>query len=594
MTVKPSFSERFSDFYVRHEYAVFFLFVLVWQAVLLSAGHRRMIETDNFTHALRLLDFIQSGSWKETLYMHDNCPYGQMLHFTRITDMFMYVMTLPFLPFMDVKDAVLYGCFLYNPVLACLSAAALVWAGKAFFSPLARAFSVVLYFGASTTVNMFIAGRPDHHVLLNLLVFLLAGNLLHGIKTQKTAYFKAAGLFAGLSAWATPEGFLVGMLFLGSMVAAWLTRYQNVRQIRLFCQFFFISATACLIANPPMQGLFYPDNGRLSFLMAVVLGLASLSFYAEEVLERKKYIRSFVKRFLSLLLLTSVSLGIAVLMFGTKALFSSPIPEELIDIWASKISELQPGYRGYLSDAFVSIPLDSCCIGVIAFFLASNRIRKILMIFCLPLIVTTALTMMINRFARIENPFAVLVLPFSLQIFLGSFSFSRQTISVFKFSGAIVLLYFFVVQVVRYSYYIQETWPRKVDLTALLPHLSQKEGCFLADNDRGPELAWLTGKAVIGSPYHSNAQGILDNHYLLNSRKKAELASLLKKRGIGTIILDMAFHGDAKSDRELLKRIYFKKEDICFIRPVFDLPPEVKGKVMLFDVDFTACDQPGK
>ena len=130
---------RLSAFYVKREYAVVLFFVIIWQAVLLCASGGRFVETDNYTHALRLMDFIQSGSWKEILYRHDNCPYGQILHFTRIMDMFLYVMTLPFLPFMEVKRAILFGGFLYNPVMACLSAAALIWAGRAFCSPLLRA-----------------------------------------------------------------------------------------------------------------------------------------------------------------------------------------------------------------------------------------------------------------------------------------------------------------------------------------------------------------------------------------------------------------------------------------------------------------------
>ena len=135
MTPEPSLSDRFSSFYVRYEYIVVLFFILIWQAVLLLTSDGRLMETDSYTHALRLSDFIQSGSWRETLYRHDNCPYGQILHFTRLADMFLYVTTMPFLPFTELKKAVLYGCFLYNPVIACLSAVTLIWAGKAFFSP---------------------------------------------------------------------------------------------------------------------------------------------------------------------------------------------------------------------------------------------------------------------------------------------------------------------------------------------------------------------------------------------------------------------------------------------------------------------------
>ena len=609
MTPEPSLSDRFSSFYVRYEYIVVLFFILIWQAVLLLTSDGRLMETDSYTHALRLSDFIQSGSWRETLYRHDNCPYGQILHFTRFTDMFLYVTTMPFLPFTELKKAVLYGCFLYNPVIACLSAVTLIWAGKAFFSPLMRAFSLVLYFTSSFSV-MFIAGRPDHHVLLNLLLILLTGCLLHGAKTQKTAYYKTAGVIAGLSVWATPEGFLAVMLIFAGMVSAWLIRCQNMRQIRFFSQFFFISTAVCLIANPPMQGMFHPDNGRLSILMVVVSGLAFLSFYAEEALERKKYIRSFAKRFFSLLFLTSASLGTAVLIFGTKTLFSSPIPEELFDIWTSKVSELRPGYSENIFNSVAIIPTDSCIIGFIAFFLASVQTKKILTTLGIPLIFFTILTMMFVRFVRIEIVFSVFVLPLSIRIFSQSFPFSPKTVSTLKKISAILLIFAYTGGS-RVSYSVQQKWMKKNDIKAVLPYLSSNDGCLLSINDRGPELAWLTGKAVIGTPYHSNAQGIMDNHAILNGKRLTDVTALLKKRRVTSIVFDNPTPRETKennpeknemrtgnhpleNNRSFAGRLYSGKINACFIRPIPDLPPELKEKFIMFNVDFTACDQSGK
>lgn len=132
MIFKNFSTKKFSELYLRHEYVFAFCFVLIWQVYLICQSQATLSETDNFTHALRLADFISSGSWAETMYMHDNWPFGQMLHFTRITDMFLFAASLPFLPFTDVKQAVFYGCFLYQPLIAGLSAAGLIWAGKAF------------------------------------------------------------------------------------------------------------------------------------------------------------------------------------------------------------------------------------------------------------------------------------------------------------------------------------------------------------------------------------------------------------------------------------------------------------------------------
>ena len=590
MTVKPSFSDRFSDFYVRHEYAVVLFFISVWQAVLFIVSDNRLIEPDNYTHAMRLSDFIQSGSWREILYRHDNCPYGQMLHFTRFTDMFLYVATMPFLPFMELKKAILYGCFLYNPLIACLSAAALIWAEKPFFSPLMRAFSQTLFFTGSASF-MFLAGRPDHHVLLNLLLILLTGCLLYGAKTQKTAYFKTAGVIAGLSVWATPEGFLACLLLLSGMVSAWFIRCQNIRQIRFFSQFFFLSTAACLIANPPMQGFFHPDNGRLSILMVVILGLAFLSFYAEEALKRKKYVRSFAGRFTSLFLLTSASLGMAVLIFGTKALFSSPIPEELFDIWTSKVQELQPTSTENFLNSSASILIDSCIIGIIALFLADARTKKILLTLCPPLIFFTVLTMMYMRFSRTEIVFATFVLPVSVRFFLKDVSFSRKTRLILTTLCALFLISAFIAGRIP-SYHLQMERGKEQNVKNILPYLTESNGCILSTVNLGSELAWLTDRAVIGTPYHSNDQGIIDNHTLLTGNLN-RITSLLKKRRISTVIVDAQSvrSGNGKS---FIEQLYSGKANACFVRPVSGLPTELKENFLVFNVDFTACDRQEK
>ena len=401
-------------FYAKHEYAAILFFVIIWQAVLLCTSNGRFVETDNYTHALRLMDFIQSGSWNEILYRHDNCPFGQNLHFTRIMDMFLYVMTLPFLPFMELKRAILFGGFLYNPVMACLSAVALIWAGRAFLSPLSRACTVCFYFITPFIASLYTAGRPDHHVLLNLLLIIIVGCLIYGAKTQKIAYYKTAGLFAGLSIWATPEGFLAELFLLAGMVTAWLARCQNIRQIRLFNQFCFICTALCLSVNPPPEGFFHPDNGRLSILIAVILGLASLSFYAEEKFEKKRYVRSFWARAGSLLLLSLFSLSICLFLFGWNSLFSPPISKELYEIWGSEIGELKSDYSGSLLNSNMMIFFDAGILGCVAFFMTSFRIKKILFTIIIPLFCFALLGGVARRFLRPDSVFAAFAFGFSV------------------------------------------------------------------------------------------------------------------------------------------------------------------------------------
>ena len=82
-------------FYKKHEYLFAAFFVLITQLVVVPQTSVFYPDTDNYTHAQRLLDFLDSRTWAETPYMHTNYPYGEILHFTRITDVLWLLFSLP-------------------------------------------------------------------------------------------------------------------------------------------------------------------------------------------------------------------------------------------------------------------------------------------------------------------------------------------------------------------------------------------------------------------------------------------------------------------------------------------------------------------
>ena len=588
MTDKNSFWNRCSDFYVRYEYASVLSIILIWQIILLSYSDGRFIETDAYTHAMRLMDFIQSGSWREVLYMHDNCPFGQMLHFTRITDMFLYLTTLPFLPFMELKRAVLFGGFLYNPVIACLSAAALIWTGKAFCSPAIRLTGVLAYFFILPAVPpLFLAGRPDHHVLLNLFLILISGCLTYGAKTQKTAYYKVAGIFAGLAVWTTAEGFLVCLFLFAGMVSAWLIRCQNIRQIRFFSQFLFITTTVCWLVNPPMQGLFHPDNSRLSVFTAVIFGFSFLSFYAEELLNREKRIRSFFGRLSSLSVLAFFCFGCALFLFGEDTFFSSPFPPEIFDIWAKDLSEFQPASRQILYPFLFAVLM-----ALSAFFPAVPHFRKLLLTNGFPLLMFILLALISKRFERPACVYAVFIINHSLQIFCNRFPFLKHRFTVICWIGLNITFLVWSFPYFHLDHIIIEKGSNN-DFEKILPYLSEKNGCILTINTLGPSMAWNTGKAVIGSPYYSNVEGIVDNFNIFNSTDFDEVQNLLKKHTVSTLVLPNLKYSFT-SATTFPEKLVSGREAFCFVKPVTNIPEEIKEKNLIYHIDFEACEKNDK
>ena len=139
-----------------------------------------------------------------------------------------------------------------------------------------------------------------------------------------------------------------------------------------------------------------------------------------------------------------------------------------------------------------------------------------------------------------------------------------------------------------------------------LPYISQKDGCILTDSNQGPEAAWGTGRAVVGTPYHSNAHGIIDSYTFLNTTDPISLISLIKKRNIQTslelnpiYILSKKIKREKPSkntvytyvpNRTIFNQIVAGEINFCFLHPAPDMPEEIKQKYIIFHVDFTACE----
>lgn len=88
------------------------------------------VDSDSYTRALRMVDWIQDFSWEEKIFPYTNHPNGFILHFTRISDIFWLLFTLPFIPFTTLKDAVFYGGFFFSPFFLYLTIITVLWGIK--------------------------------------------------------------------------------------------------------------------------------------------------------------------------------------------------------------------------------------------------------------------------------------------------------------------------------------------------------------------------------------------------------------------------------------------------------------------------------
>lgn len=92
------------------------------------------IDTDCYTHAERLIYWLQNFSWYEQIYPFGNYPFGEVLHFTRLLDIIWAGLALPFMLFFSLKDAVFYSGMLLSPLCLILSLIIIFWGLKPYIA----------------------------------------------------------------------------------------------------------------------------------------------------------------------------------------------------------------------------------------------------------------------------------------------------------------------------------------------------------------------------------------------------------------------------------------------------------------------------
>ena len=586
-------------FYKRFEYPFIALFILITQLSILPELNSYYTDTDNYTHAQRVYDLIVSRTWAETPYIHTNYPFGEILHFTRITDLFWLFFSLPAFLFFPLKEAVFWGGYIYQTGVLILSGLFFIWGIKPFTGPIVRLIGLGLFLIQPSITETYIMIKPDHHALTALFAFMTAGSLIRVLFDDQKKHLRFAGISAALCLWSSVEGLLISYLLLTGLIILFLFDRISVKKSAFFFFYYFIFSTIFLIINPPYEGFFFPDNGRLSFLLVVVIGLTTTALILLSLLEDKNVLNTFYKKLAALVLLCLVFCALVFAFFPPEVVFKPYFPPFIKEIWAKNVIELQPSTN--------SIPLFflSTMPSVLAIITASSILKfcsdkeRIVLILFFPIILFLGGLSFHNvRYARL----ACLFTPY---IFVTAFCLRANKKAYPEKEKGIFLITLFILFAVYLSLnYIsvnRSLSARRYPLISIVkPYLPQTEGSILSDTFLGPEIVWLLEEKVIGSPYHRNIEGISDNFWMLSGKEKLSIA-LMKKHRVKAILLFVNIPDRPDLFYNAQKRYTFAqsvtKNDTLMLKLLSgkDLPCGIKEELntpapfLLFNVDFSQC-----
>lgn len=585
-------------FYKKHEYLLAILFVLITQLIVLPEVGKYP-DTDNYTHARRILDLIESRNWAETPYMHTNYPFGEILHFTRITDVFWLFFSLPAFLFFPVKDAVYWGGYIYQTGILALSAAALIWALKPLAPAILRFIGLCLLFVQPSITETYILNKPDHHVLTAFFAFTLTGSLLHYVDDKQMKYLRIAGISAGLGLWASIEGLLISYALLAGMILLFLIGKESIKACTVYCSYYFFSSFICLIVNPPYEGFFFPDNGRLSFLLVTVISFTTGAMFLLYFCEEKKLLNGFVRKICALTGTAVFFIALLFLFFPPDIIFAPYFPPIIKEIWADDVVELQSVLKKPVLFFLGGWPsILSLLTGIAIFKFCTPKQRSFLILTLFPLIFLVSLSSISIRYSRLSSLFT----PFSF-VLAFSLRTKKLVLSERKKSILLALLYvcttiYLGANYISVNRIMASFWP---SVSIVKPYLPQGEGSILADTFLGPDIVWTLNEKVIGSPYHRNVEGITDGVLMLHSKNQAVALDLLKKHRVKAILIyfeipdlpylfynmkqQYSFFNTTQKKDTLFLQLLYRKGIPCGISEELNTPPPF----ILYNVDFSKC-----
>ncbi len=475
------------------------------------------IDTDNYMHALRTIDFMQNPSFFEHKFMQTNYPFGEISHWTRLMDILMVICSFPFLFFENLKNAVFSGGFILVPLCALTTLYFLQKTGTKWLSAKTR-FALYITLLVSAQFKMiYKINRPDHHAVIMALTACLLWLLCQYINSAHRKTIILSAVICGLSLWLAPEGVFLYFCTLIFLYLGYVFLKFSYQSLVDFSFIYSICCTFFWLINPPFQGYLYADNGRLSILFVI------LSAMIAGVIFMGKKISSKWRQFFFFSLCGTACL--LSLYFGN--FLSSPLDASIKIAFVNRISEMKSGATFY----YLAYPLLGIA-SLAALFLNKQNYAKPLLLSCF-LIPYTILSIVAMRFTAYAILFGII----TIAVWLEQKHFKSIKFAILTLCLCLVEYISFTIDAL-YRYDLAKPLPiAQIADINYLKNYPFGEGAVVSDIFWAPQIIWFTDKPTVASPYHRNIEGIIDNHKILMSSNMFEVANLIKKHQVGTIVL---------------------------------------------------------
>lgn len=529
--------------------------VVAYAAGKMPAKCGEFADSDCYMHLVRVQKLWETGRWYDPISERSNAPYGEELHWTRPFEVLLLAGAMPATLVRDFHSALFAWGVIISPVLFVATLLLLPWATR----PLLRhdgALMTSLFLVAQLPVFMaFQPGRPDHHSLLALLFVLSLGCVLRLIQDpyRATACYGAAAVSA-LSIWTSIESLLMTSTIFAALGLLWVVRGGDfLKKAFHYSLGLFLFTCVALVIERPLHNLAAREFDRLSVIHCTALGcLAFLWVVAFLLAGRTRLFTRSTGRLFGLCLGSALLILLMVSVFPGS--YRGPLADvnaEVSRVYVRNVAEMQPllseDYRLILAVPLIGgvilcIPLllwrslygpnragwMYVSMSLIAFLLVTFPQRR-WMGYVAVLLVLPCVEIITTVWARMDRQ------PLSMKRSLKKVAVFVAFAYFLSFSGALADLA------------LNKNSPAKdrddVPIRPICEYLSQVQEWrsrsfrVLTHLFWGGEILYRTHHEVIATPYHRNAQGILDAYTVLTADTDEKALEILRQRKVDLILL---------------------------------------------------------
>lgn len=553
----------------------------------LSVASGDLHDPDAYMRLVRAGELVKTGDWFNQTIERDNAPEGLEMHWSRPVDILLISLAAPAAPFLGWEDSLFLAGVALSPLLLIPALLFLDRLARKFFDFEGRLLAMLFFLCQPGILNYFVAGRPDHHSLILLMVVAVWTWGAFALQTQPPRWqFALLGWLCALGHWISIEFLVAYAVVSGAFALNWVFRPESGDNSTRFQANHLIGCCVFLIAETPQGviGNWWLD--RLSGFHCLVFLAITLAWWLMVTLDPPNPIKRVAVG------LASITIATIIIFLSFPEMAKGPfgqVDPELKKVWLNHVQELHPlgnDFGSVFTGILSWLPAMLPGLAWIAYSLRNPQDRKawitpLGLSWLLATMGITWLSFIQKRWICYADLLWIVPAVFGLRKWLEF----CETLPYFRAIRAFTLVLVCAGPVVLANWIdakpfhdptelppsaqpSEKSLPDVISFSDALESLSRPSGqeavIFLNFIDMGPEILYTSPHATLSSPYHRNHQGILDAHTVLASPYGQETAAILNRRRVDYVLV---------SATETEKSFYGNHPDSLHYRLIKNQPP---------------------